>query len=134
MFNFFSIPHAEPHDSHYQTDDANRITDGSWQMEGLFRHHQERRADGSHEEGWNQGDPERSLVAYQIDGQRPKREHRESLVAKSEILPDGVETVGVLNLPDKHRNRTGKHRDTDIQTMQDRALVQFQPLCHNQTT
>jgi len=34
-------------------------------------------ADGSHEESWNQHDPVVPLLAHQIDGNGPEREHGE---------------------------------------------------------
>jgi hypothetical protein len=68
-------------------------------MEHLFGYEDVGGADGGHEEGGNQRNPECFLLTYQIDGDSPQREDAQGLIAPSEILPDSVETVRIANLP-----------------------------------
>ena len=133
-FLIFFVPYGKPDDGHHQTADAERVAYLTRQVEGLFRDKEEGGADGGHEQGGNQRHPEQLLLTYQIDGQRPEGEHRECLVRPAEILPDGVESVGVLNLPDEHGDGTEEHGDTNVQTLHDGTLVEFQPFSNDETS
>ena len=77
-------------------------------MERLLRDEEERRADGGHEEGWDECDPVRLLVAHEVDGNRPEREDAERLIREAEVLPDGIETVRVL-----HKNKRQQKGSSD---------------------
>ena len=48
-------------------------------------------------------------------------------------MPDGIETVRILYLPDQHGDGNGKQWNTDHQAFDDGTLVEFEPLSHNQT-
>ena len=73
-------------------------------------------------------------MADQIDGNGPQGEDTHGLVRPSEILPDGVKAVRIVNLPSQHGDGNGKQRQTNQQTLTDGALVQFQPFRDYQAT
>ena len=97
--SFFSIPHTEPNQRYDGAECAERITYGRIQVHGLWTDKNERGAHRSHEQRRDERDDIGFLLADEIHGNGPQSEYRESLVAPSEVLPNGVEAIGVLHLP-----------------------------------
>ena len=126
------MPDDKPNNGYAQTNDSKSVAHIT-QTERLLRDEEPRGADGGHEQGGNERHPEALPLAQQIDGKRPQCEYRECLVRPAEVLPDGVEAIGILNLPDKHRNGAKEHRNADHEALRDGTLVEFQPLSHDET-
>ena len=118
----FIIPYREPHGSHHEAGDAQAV--GQWlgQVEHLT---------GDEYVG-DEREPVVLLLADEIDGDGPESEHGESLVRPSQVLPDGVEAVGIAYLPDEQGDAAGEQREADLQALRDGSLVHLQPLGHNQ--
>ena len=102
-------------------------------MERLGRHQQEGRADHCHEQGGNERHGKGLAFERQIDGNHPQREYGEGLVGPSEILPDDIETIGILNLPHQQGNAHQKQRNTDQETAAHGLLRQMQIVGYDET-
>ena len=111
---FLPIPHGKPNAGHDEAGDAQGIANGLRQMERLFGDEEERGADGGHEQCGYERHPIELPFTHQIDGDGPEGEHRQGLVGETEILPDGVETVRITNLPHQHTETAQEHRYADV--------------------
>ncbi len=94
IFLIFTIPDAEPHNSHDQAKTTEGIGHGFRQAQHLLGQEEERGTYSGHEECRNKRNPEALIIANQINCYRPESEHRECLVGPSEVTPDDIEAVG----------------------------------------
>ena len=101
-FPLFPIPPHKP----YEGDDGAGATDGV--SEGLGEGEtfggdtDIGRADQGHEQGGEQSDVEVFAVAHQIDGDGPKGEDGECLVAPCKVTPDNLKAFRVAEAVNEH--------------------------------
>ena len=68
------------------------------------------------------------MVAGQIDSNHPQGEHRQGLVGPAEVLPQHIEAITVLHLPDKQQQRGNEQGYTDHQATHHALLLKMQCL------
>lgn len=94
---------------------------------------EERYADDGHEDGWQDGDVIERLVCSEIYRYSPKGEDGECLVGPTEIFPDDVERVGIVNLPDEQKDGDDEHRNADEESLDDRTLVDVERVGYDES-
>ncbi len=124
LFGLLVVPGEEP----YACDDADchgsGVADGAAEVECHRRDEEECGADGRHENSGDEGDEEWLLLLYHVDGDGPQGVDGEGLIGPAEPLPDGVEAVWVLHLPDEEADGGGKHWYGDEEAPVDALLVE----------
>ena len=127
------IPEYEPHQCYDKGSGSDDGGDSAVELEQLCRE-EVGYTNYRHEQCGNKGDDIGFLLLHQIDGNGPKHEDRERLIAPSKPAPDGLETVSVADLPDKQGNDGSKERHTDIEALADGTLLQVDEVGNDKAT
>ena len=80
-------------------------------------------ADQGHEKGGEQSDVEVFPVTHQIDGDCPKGEDREGLVAPRKVTPDNLKAFRVAEAVNEHTDGKQEQRNTYQQALANGRLV-----------
>lgn len=132
MLAIVFVPGDEPHPSDNCADTTDGVGYSLWKRKAFGCNADVCGAHKCHQQCGEQGDVEILFVLHQVNGDGPKGEDRERLVAPCKVAPDDFEALCIAEAVDKHSNGNQEQRDADEQTVTNGTLVHADEVSCNQ--
>ena len=126
MLSCFSVPHDKPHQRYYRANTTKGVSDTLGKRKPLGGNANVGGAYERHEQCGEEGDVEVFSLAYQVNGDCPKGEDGERLVAPREVAPNNFEPLGIAQTINEHSNGYQEEGDANEQTLADEALIKVE--------
>ena len=111
-----AFPHHKPHNGNNEGNGTQHIAQRPLNAQSLMRHKDEGGTHGGHQQCGHQGNDVCLTLAHKKDGDGPEGEDAKRLVSPTKILPNNIEAIGVLHLPQQQQDGAEEHRHTNHQT------------------